>query len=57
MITYLQIILSVTIVMEVVITTVITPWVLTTAPVNLDIDYFLMGIDVSVRFELVISSM
>ena len=40
--------------MEVVNTTVITPLALITAPATLDIDYFLIGINVQVIIELVV---
>ena len=43
---YLQIVMNVPIEMEVVNKTVITPLALITAPVTMDIDYILIGINV-----------
>ena len=51
---YLQILMSVTIIMEVVKTDVVTPMGLTTATATLDINYFLIGINVQVIIELVV---
>ena len=43
---YLQILMSVTIIREVVNTTVVTPLALITVPVTLDIEYIPIGINV-----------
>ena len=49
--------MSVTIIREVVNTTVVTPLALTTATATLDIDYIPIGINVQVIIELVVNSM